>query len=167
MKIMSCERCLKDLAFLAIKEEAMKSYVSLVPWNHYGMPLNCQVMCWMLPWQPKGLPATGQCQGLVAHTLTLTGWDLPGPRSTSSQEWPAGEREAWCPCHLRASQLRCLMGPDEGTGCSLPHPIFLIHLQGCLPAEVGSGQRQTGKQATTVIERLGMGTAQDTMVVWT
>ena len=71
---------MKDLAFLAIKEKAMKSYVSSIPWNHCGMPLNCQVMC-SVTMATKKSPSYWQCQGISGSHPDPHWMDLPGPRS--------------------------------------------------------------------------------------
>lgn len=58
---------------------------------------------------------------------------------------------------------------DQMRGLDAPSliPSFSFTYRGVSQQSLGSGQRQTGKQATTILERLGMGAAQDTMVVWT
>ncbi|XDA87596.1 hypothetical protein R6Z07F_017275 [Ovis aries] len=77
-------RSFEDLALL--QQDARRTWEA---WPYLGAVISTRPHAVLL-WQPKSLPATGNARGLVAHTLTLTGWTclaqgneelLPGPPS--------------------------------------------------------------------------------------
>ena len=149
------------------KRKAMKSNVSFIPWNHCGMPLNCQVMC-SVTMATKKSPSYWQCQGVSGSHPDPHWMDLPGPRSDFLR---SGLLEKERPGVLAISglhsseaswdQIRRLVGLLPSSNHS--HSLTEVSA----PQSLGSGWRQTGKQATAVNERLGMGATQGTMVVWT
>lgn len=141
---MSREQRLKDLAFLAIKEKAMKSNVSFIPWNHCGMPLNCQVMC-SVTMATKKSPSYWQCQGVSGSHPDPHWMDLPGPRSDFLR---SGLLEKERPGVLAISGLHSSEASwDQIRRLDAPS-LILIHLQRCLPLRVWAvgGGRQASRQ---------------------